>query len=94
MAKCLDDHPIAIFGEVKSQISMSNIPSELSDIDKKIEYVEKNLGDVKDLLGLKTNPILEYVLAVPPNLAGEVSGHIRKSGRRIIIWQADIYYRV
>ncbi len=89
MAKCVDENPIAIFGEAKSQIAMSRIPSELSDIDRKIEYVEKNLDQVKDLLGLKSDPILEYVLAIPPNFAVEVSKNIRQSDRKIIIWQAD-----
>ena len=90
ISKRQSDNPIVIFGEGKSRIAMSNIPDELADIDKKIDYVEKNLDKVKDLLGLKTNPILEYVLAVTPEMAGEVSHHIKITNRKIILWQADI----
>ena len=88
IAKRQSDNPIAIFGEGKSRIAMSNIPSELADIDKKIEYVREKLDQVKDLLGLKTNPILEYVLAVTPYVAGEVNHHIKQTNRKIILWQA------
>ncbi|MCL4436514.1 MAG: hypothetical protein M1503_03780 [Thaumarchaeota archaeon] len=80
--------PIAIFGEVKTIVT--NGQKLMSELDECRQVIEAKLDYIKEhYLKTSTDPLLEYVLAVPSFHSIEAINAISEHDKGIILWLCD-----
>ena len=88
MFKREGSRPVAIFGEVKG--SVTNFTQVLKEMGERRKVIESNLDHIKThYLDTRSDPILEYVLAIKSSLSTKMRDTILEGPERAILWQVD-----